>query len=237
MNAAIIGATGLIGQQLLQKLIDSTAYNKIYMLGRRQASYQPSSTTEVIFIACHLDQLTTLSLPENIDQAFCCLGNTIKQAGSQDAFIAVDRTAVIDFVRLCQARANFIVTALGANSQSSTFYNRVKGETEAALESMLTSHLQANNTIAKLVFFQPSLLIGERTERRPLESFGQTIFNLISPLFIGPLKRYQPIAADKVAAAMLNRALGSRPRSNESKHQSINTAEPGVIRVNNEDML
>lgn len=237
MNAAIIGATGLIGQQLLQKLIDSTAYNKIYMLGRRQASYQPSSTTEVIFIACQLDQLATLSLPENIDQAFCCLGTTIKQAGSQDAFIAVDKTAVVDFVQLCQANSNFIVTALGANAQSNSFYNRVKGETEAALESIISASLQIEGAVQKLVFFQPSLLIGERTERRPLESFGQTIFNLISPLFIGPLKGYQPIAGEKVAAAMLNRALGSHPHSSEAKHQSANTTELHVIRVKNEDML
>lgn len=235
MNAAIIGATGLIGQHLLQKLIDSTAYNKIYMLGRRQASYQPSSTTEVIFIACQLDELATLSLPENIDQAFCCLGTTIKQAGSQDAFIAVDKTAVVDFVQLCQANSNFIITALGANPQSSSFYNRVKGETEAALELMLSDREQTKGAVNKLVFFQPSLLIGERDERRALESFGQTIFNFISPLFIGPLKRYQPIAGEKVAAAMLNLALSSR--SNQSNHQSTNTIEPRVIRVNNEDML
>ncbi len=237
MNAVIIGATGLIGQQLLQKLIDSTTYNKIYILGRRQASYQPSSTTEVIFIACQLDQLATLSLPENIDQAFCCLGTTIKQAGSQDAFIAVDKTAVVDFVQLCQANSNFIVTALGANAQSNSFYNRVKGETEATLESILSDSLQFKGAVKKLVFFQPSLLIGERTERRPLEAFGQTIFDIISPLFIGPLKRYQPIAGDRVAAAMLNLALSSHPRPIEPNHQPINTTELQVIRVKNEDML
>ncbi|MCL1048560.1 nucleoside-diphosphate sugar epimerase [Shewanella abyssi] len=232
MNTAIIGATGLIGQQLLQKLIDSAAYNKIFVFGRRQAPYAASLATEVIFVSCQLVQLPTITLDEKIDHAFCCLGTTIKQAGSQQAFIAVDKTAVIDFVQLCQAKTNLVVTALGADPQSSTFYNRIKGETELALASILDSSEQADEAIAKLILFQPSLLLGQRSQRRPLESFGQSVFNLVSPLFIGRLKHYQPISGTCVANAMLNMAL------NPEKLYPVNSmAKQQVIRVQNETML
>ncbi|PKH54882.1 nucleoside-diphosphate sugar epimerase [Shewanella sp. Choline-02u-19] len=236
MNAAIIGATGLIGRLLLQKLIDSAAYNKILVFGRREATFAASLATEVIFISCQLSQLPTVTVGEKIDHAFCCLGTTIKQAGSQQAFIAVDKTAVIDFVQLCHGSTNLVVTALGADAQSSTFYNRIKGETELALASTLATNEQAKGAIAKLILFQPSLLLGERSQHRPLESLGQSVFNLVSPLFIGPLKRYQPISANSVASAMLTMAL------NPKKLYPVNStnstmAERQVIRVHNETML
>jgi uncharacterized protein YbjT (DUF2867 family) len=236
MNAAIIGATGLIGQQLLQKLIDSAAYSKIFVFGRREAPYAASLATDVIFIACQLAQLSTITLDEKVEHAFCCLGTTIKQAGSQQAFTAVDKTAVIDFVQLCQASTNLVVTALGADAQSSTFYNRIKGETELALASMLDTGEQAKGAIAKLILFQPSLLLGQRSQRRPLESLGQSVFNLVSPLFIGPLKRYQPISGTNVANAMLTMAL--TPEKLYPVNSTNSTmAERQVIRVHNETML
>ncbi|QQX79089.1 nucleoside-diphosphate sugar epimerase [Shewanella sp. KX20019] len=233
MNAAIIGATGLIGQLLLQKLIDSAAYNKIFVFGRREAPYTASLGTEVIYINCQLVQLPTIALDEKIDQAFCCLGTTIKQAGSQQAFIAVDKTAVIDFVQLCQANTNLVVTALGADAQSSTFYNRIKGETELALASILDSDEQADEVVAKLILFQPSLLLGLRSQRRPLESFGQSVFKLISPLFVGRLKHYQPISGNCVANAMLNMAITAE----KSSSSGDDAAALRLIRVQNEAML
>lgn len=231
MNAAIIGATGLIGQQLLQKLIDSGVYNKIFVFGRRAATFTASLTTEVILVSCQLTQLPTMTQAEKIDHAFCCLGTTIKQAGSQPAFAAVDKTAVIDFIQLCQASTNLVVTALGADAQSSTFYNRIKGETELALTSILATREQDKDTITKLILFQPSLLLGERSKHRPLESFGQSIFNIISPLFVGPLKRYQPITANCVANAMLTMALSPE------KQCQPNSTGLQIIKVQNETML
>ncbi|GIU19701.1 MULTISPECIES: NAD-dependent epimerase/dehydratase family protein [unclassified Shewanella] len=234
MNAAIIGATGLIGQHLLQKLIDSGQYENILVLGRKQPHYNNALATQVSFISCSLSELQQLALPFTIDHAFCCLGTTIKKAGSQDAFIAVDKTACIDFIAKCQANCNYVVTALGANSQSKTFYNRVKGETQEALAEIIT-HSQQPRLTKRLWLFQPSLLLGKRSEARLLEDMGKQLFRLISPLFIGALKQYRPIEADKVANAMLAHALAVQAEPVQAENASQSTQL--VTLVSNNEML
>ncbi|MCL1145977.1 nucleoside-diphosphate sugar epimerase [Shewanella marinintestina] len=228
MNAALIGATGLIGQLLLQKLIDSGCYEHILLVGRKLPQYQETAATKVTFIQCQLSQLPTLALPFNIDHAFCCLGTTIKQAGSQQAFIAVDKTACIEFITRCQANANFVITALGANSQSKAFYNRVKGEAQNELIDLLAKSQQASSP-KRLWLFQPSLLLGKRGENRILEDAGKGLFSLISPLFIGPLHKYCPIEAEQVAASILAYAISAQDPDNASIQR--------VIVVSNAEML
>lgn len=228
MNAAIIGATGLIGQLLLQKLIDSGQYENILVLGRKQPHYLNKQGTQVSFISCQLSDLPSLVLPFAVEHAFCCLGTTIKKAGSQAAFIAVDKTACIEFIAKCEASNNYVVTALGANSQSSAFYNRIKGETQEALAEQLNQSQKPERS-RRLWLFQPSLLLGERKENRTLEDIGKLLFKLISPLFIGSLKQYRPIEAEKVANSMLAHSLEAQ------KAQSASTQL--VTLVVNQDML
>ncbi|ABZ77582.1 nucleoside-diphosphate-sugar epimerase [Shewanella halifaxensis HAW-EB4] len=230
MNAAIIGATGLIGQLLLQKLIDSGQYENILVLGRKQPHYRNEHDTQVCFISCQLSELASIELPFAIEHAFCCLGTTLKKAGSEAAFIAVDKTACIDFIAKCDASNNYVVTALGANSQSSTFYNRVKGETQEALAELLNQR-QKPLSMKRLWLFQPSLLLGERKEKRTLEDMGKLLSKLISPLFIGSLKQYRPIEAEKVASAMLTHARSSQSQSTQATSTQL------VTLVSNNDML
>ncbi|ABV88261.1 nucleoside-diphosphate sugar epimerase [Shewanella pealeana] len=240
MNAAIIGATGLIGQLLLQKLIDSGQYENILLLGRSQPHYRNEHSANVCFISCQLSELPTLELPFSIDHAFCCLGTTIKKAGSQVAFIAVDKVACIDFIAKCQATNNYVVTALGANSQSKTFYNRVKGETQEALAELLNQS-QTPTSAKRLWLFQPSLLLGKRSEARLLEDIGKQLFRLISPMFIGPLKQYRPIEAEKVASAMLAHALSVQAKSVQAlptqDRSTQVTSTQLVTLVSNREML
>lgn len=235
MNAAIIGATGLIGQLLLQKLIDSGQYENILLLGRKQPAYRDTQGTKISFIECQLSELSPLELPFTIDHALCCLGTTIKKAGSQAAFIAVDKTACIDFIAKCQAMNNYVVTALGANSQSKTFYNRVKGETQEALAELLNQS-QTPTSAKRLWLFQPSLLLGKRSETRLLEDIGKQLFRLISPMFIGPLKPYQPIEAEKVASAMLAHALSVQAEPAQALSTQVTSAQL-VTLVSNREML
>ncbi|WP_108945964.1 nucleoside-diphosphate sugar epimerase [Shewanella halifaxensis] len=228
MNAALIGATGLIGQLLLQKLIDSDCYENIVLIGRSAPQYQANGKTQVTFIACQLSEIATLTLPVAIDHAFCCLGTTIKQAGSQQAFIAVDKTACLDFISKCQASANFVVTALGANSQAKSFYNRVKGQTQEALSQLLAETQQAASP-KRLWLFQPSLLLGKRSESRLLEDAAKNAFRFVSAVFVGPLHQYRPIAAEQVAAAMLSCAIAAQDPECESIQR--------VMIVSNKEML
>jgi len=93
MIAAIVGATGLVGKSLLELLLDSEIYQKVYVLGRAKPKLASHHWGEekLHYIACQLDELHEIELPDTVDHAFCCLGTTIKQAGSQQAFIEVDK--------------------------------------------------------------------------------------------------------------------------------------------------
>lgn len=128
---------------------------------------------------------------------FCCLGTTIKVAGSKEAFYKVDYTYVIESARIAKSMgvAGFsVVTAMGSNSKSRIFYNRVKGEVEASLQSLGFPSLQ---------IFRPSLLIGERKEFRRGEKIGAAISSAFSFAFIKGLKKYKPVQGSLVAKSML----------------------------------
>lgn len=197
MNAAIIGSTGLVGQALLKALLASGQYQRIWLVGRRSPEISDSGDTTVTVSQCELNDIGELGPPFHIDHCYSSLGTTIKQAGSQAQFIAVDKTAVLAFVQLCKAKVNLVITALGANPDSRVFYNRIKGETEQALASYCRQHQ------CKLVLFQPSLLLGARPHSRKLEDLGQTIMPHLRAVMVGKLRQYQPIEADIVAKSML----------------------------------
>ncbi len=140
------------------------------------------------------------------ETAVCCLGTTIKTAGSQAAFRAVDYEAVIAFARLAKrvgVQHFIVVSAVGASSTSASFYSRVKGEMEAALQAM---------NFATLSIVQPSLLLGERAEQRLGERIGQVVSLPLAPLLMGPLSPYRPIHGADVAKAMATLALGPMPQ-------------------------
>lgn len=194
MNAAIIGATGLVGNALLMRLVADQRYQKIWVLGRRAPALEHP---KLIFQSIELDMLAQLTPPFPIDHGFCCLGTTIKQAGSKAAFASVDHDAVIQFTLCCNANKTAVITALGADANSRVFYNRVKGKTELKLTTWAVEQSKA------LLLVQPSLLLGQRDHSRILEDIGQHIMPLIAPLMLGKLAQYRPIKADVVAKAML----------------------------------
>jgi uncharacterized protein YbjT (DUF2867 family) len=194
--ALLVGATGLIGSFLLQRLLESDRYARVAVWARRDVGRtHPKLKSEIV----DFDRLHERHV--EAEDVFCCLGSTIKQAGSQAAFRRVD----YDFaVTLAIAAAGggahrlLVVSALGANPDSRVFYNRVKGEMEIAVRAA---------GVPTTIFFRPSLLTGPRTEVRRGERIGEAIGALLGPL----LGKYRPIAADTVAAAMLKTALSDRP--------------------------
>jgi uncharacterized protein YbjT (DUF2867 family) len=194
-RALLVGATGLVGSQLLERLLDETTYSSVTVWARRPlALRRPSLKVETTDFARLAERAV------DADDVFCCLGTTMKQAGSEQAFRRVD----FDFpVALAQAAAKggatrlLVVSALGANAASRIFYNRVKGEMEAAV---------AAAGVPKTYFFRPSLLIGRREQPRLGERIGHAVGLVLGPL----LGRYRPIDAGLVATAMLKAALGGR---------------------------
>ncbi len=190
-NALVAGASGLVGGLLLDALLESPLYREVCSLGRRPLPRQHPKLTQRTVDFTRLD---SEALPP-ADDAFCCLGTTIKKAGSQEAFRAVDHDAVLAFAQAARkagARRFLLVSALGADPRSRIFYNRVKGETEKDLEAV---------SFESLIILRPSLLLGDRAESRP----GEHAAIVVSKVF-GPLLRPfsgRPIEARTVARAML----------------------------------
>ncbi len=200
MNVIIAGASGLIGGHLLEGLLADAKFEKVTSLVRRAGSRAAAKLdAKLIEQIVDFGSLDGVSLP-SAQVAFCCLGTTIKKAGSKDAFRAVDHDAVLGFARAAK-RAGvskfIVVTALGADAKSPVFYNRVKGEIERDLTGV---------GFDSLVVFRPSLLLGERAESRAAEKIAIKLAPIWSPLLIGPLATYRPIEAERVASAMLVKA-------------------------------
>jgi uncharacterized protein YbjT (DUF2867 family) len=128
------------------------------------------------------------------DDVFCCLGTTMKKAGSRSEFYKVDFNYPLQIAKAAlsnQAKRFAIVSAMGANSSSLIYYNRVKGEIEGSLKQL---------NFESLLIFRPSLLVGERNEQRFGEKMGERLSKMLNPLI--PAK-YQAIEAQKVANAMV----------------------------------
>lgn len=195
-TALLVGATGLIGSFLQQRLLASDAYARVAVWVRRDlGKTHPKLKSDVV----DFDRLHERRV--EAEDVFCCLGTTIKQAGSQAAFRRVDYDYPVALATAAAgggAKRLLVVSALGANPDSSVFYSRVKGEMEIAVRAA---------GVPATIFFRPSLLSGPRKEVRRGERIGEAVGKLLGPL----LGKYRPIAADMVAAAMLKSALENRP--------------------------
>jgi uncharacterized protein YbjT (DUF2867 family) len=192
-NALIAGASGLVGGHCLRLLLASDRYSQIISIGRRELPLiHPKLDQKVI----DFDNLKKYSSELAADDVFCCLGTTIKQAGSKENFYKVDHTYVVELAKVTAAKnaAQFlVVSAMGANAGSMIFYNKVKGEMERDVQQDFRA----------VHIFRPSLLLGEREEHRTGEEFASKIMRPLSGIMVGPLRKYKPILAEDVAKAML----------------------------------
>ena len=196
-NALIAGATGLVGNVILHLLLADDQYEKIVVITRKPIQI---SDPKLVQRQIDFDSIESLKLNFQVDDVFCALGTTIKTAGSQDAFYKVDFTYVVNLGKWCVsngAKKLLIVSAMGANAKSGIFYNRVKGEMETAVGQFGIPQIQV---------FRPSLLMGNRTEKRGGEKIAQAIMGSLGFLFVGPLLKYKGIHADVVAGAMIKAA-------------------------------
>ena len=206
--ALVAGATGLVGQAVLAALLADKTYKAVHCVGRRKLSLQHPK------LAQHVGDFKSPSLfatLPRIDDCYVALGTTIKVAGSQAAFRAVDFDAVMTVAHAAYAHGATklgVVSAMGADAGSSIFYNRVKGEVENALATM---------EFQTLVIARPSMLAGDRESlnqpTRAGEKIGLVVTRLFNPLI--PVN-YRSIAAQDVAAALVH---------------TVQTAGKGVYRI------
>lgn len=200
-TALVAGATGLVGGHLLTALCASPDYSRVYALSRRPLARDHAKLANRII---RFDQLETQLKGLVCTEAFCCLGTTIAQAGSEAGFRAVDHDLVLAFARAAraaQAQRFSLVSSVGASAGSRHFYLRVKAETE---EAVLKLGFPAVDIL------QPGLLLGSRRETRPLEALAQWTLPVLNPLLLGKWRPYRSIGANKVALAMVAAARSGR---------------------------
>ncbi len=196
-NALIAGSSGLVGSSLLRQLLENDNYEKILVLVRKPIG---KSNPNLIQCQVDFDQLESFKTDVRIDDVFCSLGTTIKTAGSKDAFCKVDHDYVLNLGNWCAANGVqrfLVVSAMGADQGSWVFYNRVKGKMEKSVSRL---------NIAQIQVFRPSVLMGNRAEKRGGEKIAQAVMGGLGFLFAGPLLKYKGIHADVVAGAMIKSA-------------------------------
>jgi uncharacterized protein YbjT (DUF2867 family) len=207
----VAGATGLVGQSLVRQLAAERTWREVRALVRHSLPAELSAPS-VIPVPVDYDRLDPPPPWARADQVFCALGTTMREAGSAEAFRRVDFEYPVALARAALARGArhfLLVTAVGATPSSRVFYNRVKGEVEAAITALGFRSV----TIAR-----PSLLLGRRTERRLGEQFGK-ILGLISP------PRWRPVQAAQVARALVEAAKRDLPGIRILENRELRAAQ------------
>jgi uncharacterized protein YbjT (DUF2867 family) len=192
--ALVAGATGLVGGFLLDTLIEAPEYSRVYALTRRPYLREHAKLANRIV---NFDRMTAQLKGLAAQDAFCCIGTTIADAGSQEAFREADVDAVLQFAeaaRAAQVTRFVVVSSVGASLDSKKFYLRTKGEMEDAVTRL---------GFTSVDILQPSLLLGPRKAIRPLEITGRVLAPLLNPLLTGTREQFRAIPAQTVARAML----------------------------------
>ncbi len=192
-KALLFGATGLIGGHLLHELLDSPVYCNVTAVVRRDTGIRHPKLTQLF---SDLQSIKEIEERVSVNDVFCCIGTTRKKTPDLKDYYRIDHdypVAAAKVAKATGAEAFVLVSAVGANAGSANFYLRIKGETErdAVAEGP-----------ARVYIFRPSLLTGDRTEKRWTETVSAGLFKLINPLLIKKLSKYRSIPATSVAKAM-----------------------------------
>ncbi len=192
-KAVVLGATGLVGSALLHQLLNHPEYTIVRALVRKPTGISHSKLEEHVIDFKNFQDYTPLF---EADEVFCCLGTTMKQAGSKQAFYFVDHDLPVQAAKMAQlfAKKFFLVSSIGANAWSLNYYLKVKGETERDI---------LQTTLESIYIVRPSMLLGNRKEHRTGEEIGKSLLKIFKPLMIGGLKKYRSIEAGTVARAMI----------------------------------
>jgi len=203
-TALIAGATGLVGGHLLDLLMEDDRYSTVKILSRRTLGGDDDKLKEIVIE--DFDEMENHAQAFEADDYFCCLGTTMKKSGSKAAFKKVDFEYPVTLAAIARensAKSFHIVSAMGADSSSMIFYNKVKGETEDAIRSM---------KLEKAYIYRPSFIAGERAEKRTAEKAALWVADKLDFLFSGPLKQYAAVHAKTIANAMLETAKNGKEK-------------------------
>jgi uncharacterized protein YbjT (DUF2867 family) len=195
MIATLIGSTGLTGSFLIRDLLADSAITKVISVSRKSVNISEVKLTEVLI--ANLADLPSIESRIHAQPYFCCLGTTIKKAGSKKNFEKVDHDAVVAFAKIAKAHeaTSFtFVSAMGANANSMFFYNRVKGRTEDDVKAL---------GLRSLIIFRPALLVGRRAEFRLGEKLAAMTLVPLSRLLPTRIQKSLVTKAETLAMRML----------------------------------
>lgn len=206
-TAILLGASGATGKKLLPLLLADPGYSKVVTLSRRETgiSHEKLENRVVDF-----DRLAAGVKGLKVDDCYCTFGTTIRIAGSEEAMTRIDHEYVLDFAKACLAAGATrfaYLSAANADAGSSVFYARLKGQTEAALQSL---------GFADLAIFRPGMIIAERADRRWAESMLFPVLPLVDRLMAGAFSKYRSIPVESLARAMA--AFGGQQGSGSKTH-------------------
>ena len=200
-NVVLFGATGLVGNEVLNRLQTDEAVTRIDLFSRRSLENLSDKVFTHVCDLTSVDEIASFLKESPPDLALCCLGTTLAKAGSKEAFYQVDHDLILNAAKACQkvgVKSFGVVSSLGANTGSRNFYLRVKGETERDLKTL---------GFEKLVIIRPSVLVGKRKENRFFEKILVKASPLLNPLFVGSLRKYRFVSATDVAACLVWQAF------------------------------
>ncbi|WP_338355958.1 nucleoside-diphosphate sugar epimerase [Yeosuana marina] len=193
-TAIIIGATGLTGGLLLERLLEDNRYETIKLFSRSSCGIKHSKIEE------HLVDMFELEKHEDVfvaNDVFCCIGTTKAKTPNEEVYLKIDYGIPVAISKLC-VKNNIdtlvVISALGANKNSTVFYNRTKGRMEEDV-------LKAN--IKNIYMLQPSLISGNRAENRFGEKIAKIFMTVLNPLLIGSFKKYRSIHPKTIVNTMI----------------------------------
>jgi uncharacterized protein YbjT (DUF2867 family) len=197
-KAIIAGASGLIGSNMLNILLQHAEYDEVLILVRKELPVNHPKLKQLIVDFAQLNSYSKLITG---DALFCCLGSTKKKTPDLKEYLKIDHDYPVQLAQIAfqnNVAQYHLISAIGANASSSNFYTKMKGETERDIIAI---------GLPALYIYQPSILIGDRKESRPLEAIATIMMKIINPLLMGGLKKYRSIAAQSVANAMYKQSL------------------------------
>ncbi|MDN3584200.1 NAD(P)H-binding protein [Mucilaginibacter flavus] len=192
-KAVIAGSTGLIGSKLLQILLHEPFYDEVLILVRKKINVEHKKLTQLVV---NFDQLDSYAQSINGHALFCCLGTTNAKTPNKAVYRHIDHDYPVQLAQFAFKNGieqYHLVSSIGANVNSSFFYTKTKGETEADIEPI---------GLPVLHIYRPSMLTGNRREKRTMEKTLIAFYKFIDPLLFGSWKKYRSISDETVATAM-----------------------------------
>lgn len=194
-TAIILGATGLTGGILLQKLLNDPTYGKVILFSRSPVAVKDEKIEEHLIDLFKIGEYGELF---NADVVFCCIGTTKSKTPNEDTYRKIDYGIPVAAAKLCNENAigTFeVISSMGSSPNSKVFYNRIKGEMEEAVLAQ---------NISNTYIFQPSLIAGDRVEKRFFENLAKNVFKVLNFALVGPLQKYRSIHPEIIARAMIH---------------------------------